>query len=67
MIDKEVNVDGIRFRGPVVTAGLSRTKNTHPKAVKIEELQSWTNTKAIMANTGWIGLKCKVFEDFKKK
>ena len=32
-----------------------RTKNTHTKAVTIEEFQSWTNTKAAMANTGRIG------------
>ena len=30
----------------------SRTKNTQPKAVKIEEFQSWTTTKAMMANAG---------------
>ena len=30
----------------------SCTKNTHPKAVTIEEFQSWTNTNAMMANAG---------------
>ena len=45
----------------------SHTKNTHPKAVKIEEFQSWTNTKAMMANAGRRGGKYKGFEDFMKK
>ena len=45
----------------------SRTKNTHPKAVKIEYFQSWTNTKEMMANTGRRGDKYKEFEDFTKK
>ena len=45
----------------------SRTKNTHPKAVTIEDFQSWKNTKAMMENAGSVGGKYKVFEDFKKK
>ena len=34
------------------------TKNTHTKAVIIEEFQSWTDTKAMMANAGrrWASL-----------
>ena len=34
-----------------------RTKNTHLKAVTIEEFQSWTNTKAMMENAGKRGGK----------
>ena len=45
----------------------SRTKNTHPKSVTIEELQSWTNTNAMMENSGRRGGKYKGFEDFTKK
>ena len=43
------------------------TKNTHPKAVTIEELQSWTNTKEMMANAGRRGVKYKGFKYFTKK
>ena len=45
----------------------SRTKNTHPKAVTIEEFQYWKNTKAMMENSGRRGGKYKGFEDFTKK
>ena len=45
----------------------SRTKNTHPKAVTIEEFQYWTNTKAMMANAGRRGVKYKGFGDFTNK
>ena len=43
------------------------TKNTHPKAVTIEEFQSWTNTKEMMANAVMRGFKYKGFKDFTKK
>ena len=36
-----------------------RTKNTHPKAVTIEEFQSWTNKKAMIENAGRRGGKYK--------
>ena len=44
-----------------------RTKNTHLKSVTIEELQYWTNTKAMMENAGMRGGEYKGFEDFTKK
>ena len=40
-----------------------RTKNTHLKAVTIEEFQSWTYTKAMMSNAERRGVKYKGFED----
>ena len=36
-----------------------RTKDTHPKAVKIEEFQYWTNKKSMMKNAGRRGGKYK--------
>ena len=45
----------------------SRTENAHTKAVTIEEFQSWTNTKAMMANAGRRGGKYKGFEYFTNK
>ena len=36
-----------------------RTKNTHTKAVTIEEFQSWTNTKAMMSNSGRGGVSIR--------
>ena len=44
----------------------SRTKNTHPQAVTIEEFQYWKNKKAMISNTGRRGGKYKGFEDFTK-
>ena len=45
----------------------SHTKNTRPKTVTIEELQSWTNTKEMMANADRRRGNYKGFEDFTKK
>ena len=45
----------------------SCTKNTHPKGVKIEEFQSWKNTKAMVENAGRRGEKYKGIKDFTEK
>ena len=44
----------------------NRDKNTHPKTVTIDELTSWTNTKAMIANAGKRGGKYNRFVDFSK-
>ena len=38
-----------------------RTRKTHPKAVTIDELTAWTNTKAVIHNAVKQGEKYKVF------
>ena len=42
----------------------NRTKTTHPKAVTIDDLTSWTNTKAIILNAGEGGGRYKTFTSF---
>ena len=44
----------------------NRTKDTHPKAVCIDDLNSWTNTKAMMLNAGSRGGKYYRYNDFSK-
>ena len=41
-----------------------RTRKTHPKAVTIDELTAWTNTKAVINNSGKVGGKYKGFVNF---
>ena len=43
------------------------TKNTHPKAVTIEDFQSWTNTKSMIENSGRRWGKYNGFKYFTKK
>jgi len=43
-----------------------RDKNTHLKAVKVDELTSWTSTKAMIANDGKRGGRYNRFVDFSK-
>ena len=45
---------------------MDRDKNTHPKTVTIDELTSWTNTKAMIANAGRRGGRYGRFVDFSK-
>ena len=38
----------------------NRGKHTHPKAVTLEELTAWTNTKAMMCNAGKRGVGIRI-------
>ena len=42
----------------------NRIRNTYPIAVTLEDLNAWTNTKAMVLNTGSRGGKYSCFVDF---
>ena len=45
---------------------MKRTKETHAKAVTMDNITAWTNVKVVMVNVGSRGGKYNRFVDFNK-
>ena len=45
---------------------MKQTKETHAKAVTMDDLTAWTNVKAVMENSGSRGGNYRRYVDFNK-